>query len=334
MSGIKSLVTICASLGAALALGAATLLLPENTYQRWQLVEGTVFESLRWAYERIHFDSRPIDIAIVGPSKTLLGLSAARIEEQLSLHGKPANVVNFSVASSGRNVVWAELEELFKSKSPKLIVVSVDSEPFAYGHPAFKYVAPASAIIHTPAPLLHDYFYDLANLPSRKLRLFGASLAPSLFGLRDRFDPEIYARTTSDYTSGSRVLEGKLVDMEREVAPAALLAQAKEPASSKSKLVMRALAWCCNDGDEYVYMREIARLAEAHGAKLLFVFLPEFNNRAEIRERDFLERYGKMLDMSDLANQDKLYQSWGHLNHAGATIASDRLANEILRSNL
>jgi hypothetical protein len=333
MTDPKPLRTLCASIGVALALGAAACLLPENSYQRWQLVDGTVEEPLRWGYERIHFDARPIDIAIIGSSKTMLGLSASRIEEQLSSEGKPVHVVNFSAPVEGRNVGWAVLDELFKSKSPKLIVIGITREPFPYGHPAFKYVAPAHAIVYPPAPLLHNYFYDLANLPSRKLKLFSASLAPNLFGLRDRFDPEIYARTRSDFSSGSWVSEGKLIDMDREVTPAALLAQARHPATSKSKLVTRALAWCCNEGDEHVYVAEIARLAQAHGAKLLFVLLPEFNDRSEIRERDFLERYGKIVDMSDLADQDKLYQSSGHLNHAGALIASDRIANEVRRSS-
>ena len=50
----QTLGIIVASLGVALALDVAVCLLPENDYQRWQLVDGTLFEQLRWAYERIH----------------------------------------------------------------------------------------------------------------------------------------------------------------------------------------------------------------------------------------------------------------------------------------
>ena len=49
------------------------------------LSNGTLFEPLRWSFERIHFDHRPVDIAIVGDLKTLLGLSAERVEERLRL---------------------------------------------------------------------------------------------------------------------------------------------------------------------------------------------------------------------------------------------------------
>jgi hypothetical protein len=332
MLGLRPLGTICASLGLAFALAAAACLLPENPYQRWQLVDGTSYEQLRRAYERIHFDSRPIDIAIVGPSKTMLGLSAQRIEQQLSLQGSPASVENFSVPAVGRNAQWAVLDELFKSKSPKLIVLGVENAPYFYGHPAFKFVAAADAIAFPPAPLLHDYFYNLAYLPSRKLKLFAASFFPNLFGLRDKFDPEIYARTQSDFTFGSWSIDGKMVNMEREVPVETLLSQVKDP--PRIKLSERFISWCCNDGDDHVYIREISRIAKMHGTELLFVFIPTFNGSREISDGKNLEQYGQVFSLGDLSDQANYFENAAHLNHAGATVASDRLANVIGGLNL
>jgi hypothetical protein len=325
MNGLKAFGVICAALGVAFVLDVGVCLLPENGYQRWQLLDGTIYERLRWDYERIHCDPRPVDIAIVGPSETKLGLSAARVEQQVSLQGRPANVANFSVEAAGRNIDWAIIDELYKSKSPKVIVIGIHSAPYPYGHPAFRYVAPADAIAFPPAPLLHSYLYDVAYLPSRKMKLFGASLFPDLFGLRKQFDPEVYARTRTDYSS-SFFAEGKWIDMEREIPRATLIAQAhyREPT-----LVSRALVRCCNDGDDHVYIREIAREANAHGTRLMFDFLPAFNGSQEVSDRAFLEQYGKVLNNGDLSQQDRFYENWSHLNHSGAMIASDRLANEI-----
>ncbi len=331
MAGLKTLGIIVASLGVALALDVAVCLLPENDYQRWQLVDGTLFEQLRWAYERIHFDPRPIDVAIVGPSKTMLGLSAERIERQLSAEGKPAHVANFSIVAAGRNVDWDIVDELYKSKSPKIIVIGVDGAPDPYGHPAFKYVAPARAIAFPPAPLLHNYFYDLAYLPSRKLRLFGAWLFPDLSGLRKRFDSETYARTRTDFTSGILSFENQSIDMEREVPRATLLAQIRPPV--RPTLISRELGRF-NEGDDHVYIREIAKEAKAHGTRLIFVFIPTFNGSTEIKDRAFLEQYGEILDNGDLSQRDKLYENWLHLNHAGALVASDRLADAIAGLNI
>ena len=129
MNGRKALRTICASFAVAMGLCALACFLPDNPYQRWQLVENYdfgLFTPLRRAYERIHFDSRPIDVVVVGTSKTQLGVSAARIEQQLASRGAPANVVNFSVATAGRNAEWAVVHEAFKTKSPKIIVVGIE----------------------------------------------------------------------------------------------------------------------------------------------------------------------------------------------------------------
>ena len=169
---------ILAALGVALTLDAALLLLPENDYQRWQLVDGTLYGQLRWMYERIHFDSRPIDVAILGSSRSQLGLSAAAIEHELAEHGGRANVVNFSLMGAGRNLQWAIVDELFKAKSPKVIVLMVDDQPYPFGHAAFKYVAPTEAIVFPPTPLMHNYLYDLAYLPARSAR---TSSAPIFF---------------------------------------------------------------------------------------------------------------------------------------------------------
>jgi hypothetical protein len=326
MIPLRAFAKTMAVLGFALAFAASASMLPTNAYQRWQLVDGTDYGTLRWDYERIHFDPRPVDIAIVGPSKCQLGLSAARIEEQLSMSGKPANVVNFSVVAAGRNTDWTIIDELFKTKSPKLIVVCVDASPHPYGHPAFKYVAPAEAIALPPAPLLHNYLYDLAYLPFRQLKLFGAWLFPDLFGLRKQFDPGVYARTRSDFTTSFVDAGGKLYDMDRVISRETLIAAT--PPSDKPTAAARVLG-LFNEGDDHVYLHEIARLARAHGARLMFMFFPSIEGPTEISDRAFLERYGEIVDLGDMSRQDNLYSSWSHFNHAGAMIASDRLAGVI-----
>ena len=323
----KLLGSICASIAVAILLNMLVCLLPTDPYQRWQLVDGTLFEPLRWSFERIHFDHRPVDIAIVGDLKTLLGLSAERVEERLSALGESAHVANFSVPAAGRNIQWAVLNELYKAKSAKVIVVGVDDVPYHWGHPAFKYVAPAVAIAVPAAPLLHNYFYDLAYLPGRQLRLFLARLLPGLFGLRLQFDPKIYTHTRSDFTSGSWVAEGKTVDMEAEVPERTLLRERLPP--PRTTLADQILFRCCNDGDDHVYIRAIAKIARARGAQLIFVHVPIFNGSERVADRDFLSRYGLVLDRCEIGefiHNPTLFQSPGHLNHTGSMKFSDCIA--------
>jgi hypothetical protein len=331
MPGLKLLRLLCAAVGVAFILAAAVCLLPENDYQRWQLVDGTIYGQVRWMYERIHFDPKPIDIAILGSSRTQLGLSAAAVERELALHGKPANVVNFSLVGEGRNIEWAILDELWKAKSPKAVVLLVDDQPYPLGHAAFKYVAPAKAIVFPPTPFLHNYLYDLAYLPARKVRLFGANLFPDLFGMSKRFDPEWYARIRTDFSTNFIGEFGKLVDMEDPVPRATLLAQPR--VAFPHTLMTRAFTRL-SGGEDRLYIEKIAREAKAHGAQLMFVYVPMFNGPPTIDDLDFLKQFGPVLNDGDLAPHDELFENWSHLNHAGAMKASARLADAIAAHDL
>ena len=331
MAGLRLLGVLCAAVAVALVLDAAVLLLPENGYQRWQLLDNSLDGRVRWIYERIHFDPRPIDVAILGPSRAQLGLSAAAIEDELAQHGKHANVVNFALEGSGRNMQWAIVDELFKAQSPKVVVLEVDDQPYPFGHFAFRSVAPADAIVFPPTPFLHNYLYDLAYLPIRKVRLFGADLFPSLFGLTKQFDPGLYARNRTDYSTSFPGEFGKLVDMEHAVPRATLLAEPREPVPRTP--LARALTRV-NGGEDHLYIRKIAEEAKAHGTRLIFVFLPMFNGPETISDLEFLQQYGPVLNYGDLAQQDQLYENWSHLNHAGAMAASARLADAIGGLNL
>jgi hypothetical protein len=315
--------TILAALAVAIVLCAAVCLLPENDYQRWQLQDPD--GRLRWIYERIHFDPTPIDVAIVGPSRAQLGFSAAAIEQDLAKRGKHVNVANFAMLGSGRDLQWAILEELFKAKSPKVVVLEVDEQPYPFGHFLFKYVAPAEAIVFPPSSFLHNALYNLAYLPVRKLELFGANLFPGLFGLTKEFDPEHYAKNRTDYST-SFIGDGKLVDMEHPVPRETLLAQPREPVprTQVARLLTRI-----NGGEDHLFTQKIAREAKAHGVQLVFVHLPMFDGPQTVSDEDFLKQFGPVLNYGDLAPRDELFENWSHLNHAGAMIASARLAHVI-----
>jgi hypothetical protein len=324
----KLVFTILAALAVAFIVNAAVCLLPENDYQKWQLQDPD--GRLRWIYERIHFDPRPIDIAIVGPSREQLGLSPDAIEQDLAERGKHANVVNFALPGAGRDIQWAILHELFKAKSPKVIVLGVEDRPYPFGHFFFKYVAPAEAIVFPPSPFLHNSLYNLAYLPVRKLKLFGANLFPDLFGLTKEFDPDHYAKNRTDYST-SFIGDGKLVDMEHAVPRATLLAQPREPVPRT--LVARLLTRL-NGGEDHLFIEKIAREAKAHGAQLVFVHLPMFEGPQTVSDESFLKQFGLVLNYGDLAPHDELFENWSHLNHAGAMKASARVAAAIAGLNL
>jgi hypothetical protein len=325
-AGLRLLRVLCASVATAFVLCAAVCLLPEDDYQRWQLQASYMDGVLPWIYDRIHFDPKPIDVAILGSSHSQLAFSAAVVEDELARRGKQANVANLAIGGPGQNIQWAIVDELYKSKSPKVIVLGVDDRPNPYGHFAFRYVAPASAVAFPPSPFLHSYFNDLAYLPARKAQLLGARLFPSLFGLPEEFDAKLYASRRTDYTTDFVDEYGKTVDMMHPVPRVKLLAQ--RPGPDEENLATRALERM-SGGEDHLYIQKIAEKARAHGTQLIFAYIPIFDGPAIVSDLAFLEQYGTVLNIGDLAQREELFENWSHFNHAGALMASERLGDAI-----
>ena len=57
---------------------------------------------------------------------------------------------NFSLPDKGRDLNYVIARELFRTKSPKVLVIGVIEKPSRFGHPAFKYLAP-SWLVADPA---------------------------------------------------------------------------------------------------------------------------------------------------------------------------------------
>ncbi len=323
--------SLVAMLGVALLTAIAACCLPDNPYQRWQLIEGTLYDNARWSYERSHFDPAPVDVAIFGPSRARLGLSAPRMEATLASLGKPARVANMAVIEDGRNVQWAIANELFKTKKPRVIVLAINEDIHRWGHPAFKYVAPAAAVALPPAPFLHNSLYDIAYLPYRQMRLFAASLFPDAFGLRTQFDPAHYAASRIDDSVSHRQEDGKWVEMGVEVPAEMLRAQGERILGNRGGSLVPDALTRITDADDHVYVTRIAELAAAHGCKVVFVHIPRFESARTITDRAFYERLGPIQDNGDLATQDRLFQGWAHLNRNGALLVSDRLAAAVAK---
>ena len=130
----------------------------------------------------------------------------------------------------------------------------------------------------------------------------------------------------TDYTTDFPDEFGKNVDMMHPVPRATLLAQQRLP--DGRTFVVRALNRI-SGGEAHLYIQKIAEEARAHGTQLIFVYIPIFNGPTTISDLAFLEQYGQVLNLGDLAQRDELFENCSHLNHAGAMTASARLADAI-----
>jgi hypothetical protein len=319
-------------LAAAIGLAVAASFLPDRPYQRFQLLDDTIYGHVRWSYERMRFDPRPIDVAIVGDSRTLMGLRTGEMQRRLAANGRPWSVVNMSQEGDGRNAQWILVQELLKHKQPKVIVLAANEQPHPWGHDSFRYIAPAPEVWREAGHGLHNAGKDLMYLPFRQIRLFAASFAPGPFGLQDRFDPAIYASEPSDYADRYRNAAGEWIDLRNTWPRDQLLGEAgvnqwRFTRHSRLPRPVRAVT----DADDRVYTKLIAAAAARHGVKLMFVYQPGFTRSGPIANRAFYEALGAVQDDTDLNDRDDLFYDWAHVNTAGAMVVSDRVADALAK---
>jgi hypothetical protein len=320
---------LLAMLGVAVLAAVAAAALPDNEYQRFASLEKTIQNRLRWIYERTHYDPAPIDVAFLGPSRGGAAISAPRVEAGLAARGIDARVVNFSLPENGRDLHWVIEAQLLAKKSPRLLVIAVAEKPGRYGHPAFRYVAPAADIIDPAYAGNLSWAGNLFYLPYRQLRLFAARLFPTAFDLPDRFDPTRYAGTSLETTRSFITGDGLRIERNTRVSRAELLAGKARYEAGVTPPVLGPGFADHEFGAERTYIRRMVAAAHARGIKVAFVFLPYFEGPAEVQERALYEAAGPLLDAHFLASHDEWFSDVAHLNHDGALVLSDWLAEKL-----
>jgi hypothetical protein len=321
----KTMTILAAALGCAIVAS----MLPENPYQRWQLLDGTIQARARWIYERCRFDPTPIDVVFLGPSRMEAGVDAPRLAEALKARGLPANVVNFSLPEAGRNINFAVAKELFAHKQPKLVILGVTEKPSRFGHPAFKYVADRASIADPGFIGDFDYFSDLVYLPFREMRLFAANLLPGGAGLAKEFDAANYRGPSVD-TTGSVVLpDGKIKEGELPASAAELTRGVKKLEGGMHPPILPTKFADLEFGDERFYIRQIVDLAKEHGAQVAFLFLPFYTGPDDIQEIQFYRQFGPVINASFIATHADWFADYGHLTRGGAHILTDWLVDPV-----
>ncbi|WP_010545410.1 hypothetical protein [Sphingomonas elodea] len=315
----------------AIALGFAVLasLLPENPYQRWQLLGGTIHARARWIYERVHEDPTPIDVAFVGPSRVEAGVSAPRLAASLAARGLPAHVVNFSLPETGRNINAMIVDEMLSTKRPKLLVIGVFEKPSRFGHSAFKYIAPRAMLANPGYFGNINYLSDLAYVPYRSMKLFAADLFPQALGLDKSFDPATYRGSVVETTGDVRLPDGRIKNGSKPGTLAELRrGVAKLERGTNPPILGPGLA-DVEFGDERHFIRHIAAAAQRRGVKIVFLALPYYTGPTTLQEADLYRRYGEIWNAGFLSNHPELYSDYAHLDSHGAQILTDWLVEPV-----
>lgn len=315
---------VLAILGTALALAATSLLVPTDPYLRYQLLAGTIHDRARWIYERIHFDPTPIDVVVIGSSRTGAGIIAPRLAAATRL-----NVVNFSLPEAGRNINYALIAEMLKAKQPRLIILGVTEKPSRTGHSTYRYLAPTAMVVDPGYFGNIKYIPDLGFQPWRQLLLIAAGLSPGSFGMTSTFDRSAYAGPALDTTADIALPDGSIKRSGQPAAQAELERGVKKLEAGTTPPLLPARLADIEFGDERTYIRRIAALARARGIRLAFLAIPYYTGPTQVQEAAFYRQFGPLWNAGFFAPRAEYYTDYGHLTRDGAHILSDWVAPKV-----
>lgn len=294
-----------------LALTAATLLLPVDPYVRYQALDGTIYARARWIYERIHFDDAPIDVLVLGSSRSGAGIYPTLLEPALAARGLDLSVANFALPSSGFDLRETLLREVLSEKRPRLVLFEVNEAFPRDGHDAWGDLATLGEVARAPWIVNRNLPRNLARLPIRQAGLALATLLPDAYGRQRDFDPAAYPGTTVD----PRDILGFEDDLSRIGTPehlATLTEQSERRRRSLTPPVLpEGLAWV-EFGVSRTYVERIVALAEAHGAEVAFLFLPFYEGPEAPIEEAWLEARGRLWSAEFLRQDATAYEDSAH----------------------
>lgn len=321
----KSMTILVIALGFAVGL----CLLPENPYQRWQLLDGTIHARSRWIYERINFDPEPVDVVFIGPSRIGAGINAPRIGAALAARGLPSNVVNFGLPEAGRNINDVIVREMLAKKQPKLIVIGVTEKPSRFGHSAFKYIAPRGMVAWPGYATDFNYLPDLIYLPYRQAILFAGWVAPGVLGPSNSFDPATYRGHSIDTTGDIPLPDGTIKNGSQPAEYNELMRGVHKLEAGNQPPILPARYADLEFGDERHYVRDIASIARARGIRVAFLFLPYYSGTSEVQEEPLYKAFAPVWNAGFVADRADLFGDYAHLTSTGAEVVSDWLVEPI-----
>ncbi|HEV2549951.1 MAG TPA: hypothetical protein VGU20_21755 [Stellaceae bacterium] len=328
--------TVAAILATTIFLVVGVCMLPHDRYLRFKSSTAPEFAKYGWIYERIHFDKRPIDVAFIGSSCTMLAVNSALVEQSFAdASGHAMNVVNFSHADPGRDMDYLIARELMENARPRLLVIEVGEIEGGRLHPAFESLAEPSDLLKAPLLVNSSYFTNLLHLPSRQLSLSVRTMAPEPFGdsvqfnpatyrglhwdnpeleIGGSFRPNVYDSTTSESElKANQLRRAKVMWAPNPHLPLAIQAELR-------RLKPRA---------SLIYVAKVLDLAKQLRVPVRFLHLPAWREHAAPMHADFYQRHAPMWSYpGDVDRIDWWYDSI-HLNRNGSIAFSDWLGKRL-----
>lgn len=320
----------------ALTILLACMMLPWSPYVAWQQAAGTDMFHARWIYERIHFDTTPIDVAIIGSSRMEAAISPAAMEQDLApirnATGRPLSIANLSLVRPGRDLHSLIVNDLLRWHPEVRMILLSDDGDMISSHPVFGQAASLAQIAASPAIINPSYFSHLLALPYRNLLNALGQFTPSCCGIAPRFDATTYLGSHLDRTTGYVLPSGQRRNGMQTMPPQALAQDAIAVLALQNAGLIHRLSFLPEHNRYAVdrhYVPMIADAARKQGVSIAFVRLPVYGQTQLAGEQHYYQQFGPVFDLTDVANNSALFQDGLHMNQLGAAVESQRLAQKI-----
>lgn len=309
-----------------LAVGAVVLLrTPLSRSFAWHFVRGDCQDRDGqgrgiWLHDRIQATDRPVDVAFVGTSRTILSIDDAAIEADLRQRGIKAHVANFGYCRNGRNMHVAIARDLLAAQEVKHLVVEVSNREFDDSHPMYGYVARTDDLWARPIERGFTYLKDLyhgllVRLDQAKTRLLGFTMPPAKAPNppRGHFANPGFAR--ANVLTRDQWLES--------------LARTKARRSARAERRGAPSAW--RSRLSHAELRYLAGLAAATGTRLHFLYMQSYGEPwARIWSRSVYEPLGDVwIPPASIFQDPENWWDEHHLSARGARDLSAWLAERI-----
>jgi hypothetical protein len=330
------LATVAVIAATTMSLVVGVCMLPHDRYLRFKSSTAPEFAKFGWIYERIHFDKRPIDVAFLGSSGTMLAVNSALVEQSFAdASGQAVNIVNFGHTDVGRDMDYLLARELMENARPRMLIIQVGETEGGRLHPAFELLAEPSDLLDAPLLVNPWYVTNLLHLPSRQLLLFARTMAPHLLGdqtqfnLTDyrgphwdnpgvelgRFQPNVYDGTSS---------ESELKSDQQKKAAMVMW----EP-SPQLPLEMQAELRRFKARASLIYLQKLANLAQQLNVSVRFLYLPAWRNHVHPAHANFYRTFGPLWNYPRYIDRIDWWYDSNHLNRKGSVALSEWLGHRL-----
>lgn len=291
----------------------ALFIIPVEKDFSYHFVQGECNDKASWIYHRIFENNKDIDVVFSGASQTGCAIMDEYIDVKFAQHSnEKLNVVNLGYCRRGRDVQFVMLQDLFRNKKPKILIVEVAEDEPKKSHPVFPYLAETSDLFGSAILFNQRFFISIwkglvVRFEYLKYKIFD--------GKNIKYDHSNFSYLSSQQIAAPETITKNAQIWQRRLA-------------NPNPLFLRKLE--LNYSKHYV--QKIAELAEQNNCKLLFLYLPESGSKlTKPLLFDFYKSMAPVLLLPDsITTNANNWKDQTHFNDFGAKEISDMIQNKLL----